>query len=111
MKYVLTAKGRALLNCSTRLKGVVVRMNNERHQIAFYEHINSLVGLCDSLTEKTAYTTLGPADGELYMQLCATITAYTRGLEETFNGRDEDSDEGSADDAGPPGDQSPSPEE
>jgi hypothetical protein len=84
-------------------------LNREDHQIAFYNHMNEIISLCQTLTEKTAYVTLGPADGKLYMQLCDTIATYTKGLEETFNGRNEDTDEGPTDDAGSPGDQPPSP--
>lgn len=84
-------------------------MSQDRHQLAFYEHMNAMMSLCGDLTEKTAYTTLGPADGKLYMQLCDTIAAYAKGIEETFNERNEDSDEGPSDDSGPEGDQPPSP--
>lgn len=87
---------------------------NSRSQEALWEHMNQMMQLTDALTQKTAYVTLGPADGRLYMQLCDTIASYAKSFERNFDARppnngDEDPGEGPADDAEPPGDQSPSP--
>ena len=54
-------------------------------QSQLWEHFNHMAELADTLTEKTAYTNLGPADGQLYMQLCDTLSAYDRNLENSFN--------------------------
>lgn len=83
-----------------------------RTQELLWEHMNQMMQLTDGLTQKTAYTNLGPADGRLYMQLCDTLAAYAKSFERNFDVRpttdgEDDPDESPENDAEPSGDPSP----
>lgn len=59
-------------------------MGGEINAEAWYDHLNSLASLLESLIEKSAYVPLGPADGNLYMQLCNTFESYAKTMEDSF---------------------------
>ena len=51
-------------------------------QETYFKHVNSLSDLLQGLVDKSMAEHLGPADGDLYMQLCKFFEAHTALLEE-----------------------------
>jgi len=58
-------------------------MDNE-YATAQYYYLKSLAEVFTELVAKSAVTSLGPADGKLYMQICDTLTVHAELLEEVF---------------------------
>jgi len=50
-----------------------------------YTHMEVVMNLLDTLVVKSVQSTLGPADGDLYMQLCNTTEAWAKVLESSFH--------------------------
>lgn len=53
-----------------------------------FAYMKSLAELLQGLVDKSMYMGLGPADGDLYMQLCDTIKAHIKLLERNIRATD-----------------------
>lgn len=77
----------------------------------YWEHVNSLSELLQGLIVKSMAEDLGPADGDLYMQLCKFFEAHTALLEvqtrESIEKRRRNPSGDQKKDAEPEGDRSP----